>query len=134
MFLFTSDAGEQHGYKDEYREDGVFWYTGEGQIGDMKMASGNKAILEHAQNNKVIYVFEYTKKAYVRYVGSAECLGYHEETCPDREGDDRIAFIFHLDIDSVKSKNSVAEPKPLYGKEMPKHHKEEHQRCFVKRH
>ena len=43
--VFISDAGEQHGYKDEYRDDGIFWYTGEGQIGDMKMGSGNKAIL-----------------------------------------------------------------------------------------
>lgn len=47
IFLFTSDAGAQHGYRDEYRDDGIFWYTGGGQAGDMRMASGNKAILEH---------------------------------------------------------------------------------------
>lgn len=115
IFIFTSDAGEQHGYKDEYRDDGVFWYTGEGQVGDMKIASGNKAILEHAKNNKIIYVFEYTKKAYVRYVGSAECLGYHEEIRPDREGDDRTVFVFHLDIDSIEIKPGVSEPRPSYG-------------------
>lgn len=115
IFIFTSDAGEQHGYKDEYRDDGVFGYTGEGQVGDMKMASGNKAILEHAKNNKIIYVFEYTKKAYVRYVGSAECLGYHEEIRPDREGDDRTVFVFHLDIDSIEIKPVVSEPIPSYG-------------------
>ena len=115
IFIFTSDAGELHGYKDEYRDDGVFWYTGEGQVGDMKMASGNKAILEHAKNNKIIYVFEYTKKAYVRYVGSAEYLGYHEEIRPDREGDDRTVFVFHLDIDSIEIKPGVSEPRPSYG-------------------
>ena len=115
IFVFTSDAGEQHGYRDEYREDGIFWYTGEGQVGDMKMASGNKAILEHSQNNKVIHVFEYTRKSYVRYLGTAECLGYHEETRPDREGNDRSAFVFHLDINSVPITNAVSEPKPIYG-------------------
>ncbi|MBV1888651.1 MAG: HNH endonuclease [Proteobacteria bacterium] len=120
IFIFTSDAGEQHGYKDEYREDGVFWYTGEGQVGDMKMVSGNKAILEHAHNGKTIHAFEYTKKAYVRYIGSAECLGYHEETRPDREGNDRSAFVFHLDIDSIGLTDGVSEPKPTYGSKDPK--------------
>lgn len=112
VLVFTSDAGERHGYQDEYRDDGVFWYTGEGQVGDMKMASGNKAILEHAQNDKIIHVFEYTKKAYVRYIGSAECLGYHAENRPDREGNNRIAFVFHLDIDSAGAKSAVSDSKP----------------------
>ncbi|ASK67419.1 HNH endonuclease [Shewanella bicestrii] len=115
VFVFTSDAGEQHGYKDEYRDDGIFWYTGEGQVGDMRMASGNKAILEHAKNNKTIHVFEYTKKAFVRYIGTAECLSYHEETRPDREGDERNVFVFHLDIDSVDTASQVTEPSASYG-------------------
>ena len=121
VFIFTSDAGEQHGYRDEYREDGLFWYTGEGQVGDMKMVSGNKAIFEHAQNGKTIYVFEYTRKAYVRYIGSAECLGYHDEDRPDREGNNRVAFVFHLDIDSVGNQNIVSEPKATYSLKNSKH-------------
>lgn len=115
IFIFTSDTGERHGYKDEYRDDGLFWYTGEGQTGDMKMISGNKALSEQAQNEKTIHVFEYTKKAYVRYIGSAECLGYHEEIRSDRDGNDRIAIVFHLDINSVEIKNSISEPRALYG-------------------
>lgn len=120
VFIFTSDAGEQHGYIDEYREDGLFWYTGEGQVGDMKMVSGNKAILEHAQNGKNIHVFEYTRKAYVRYIGSAECLGFHEEDRPDREGNNRRAFVFHLDIDSAGNENIISEPKATYSSKNPK--------------
>ncbi|PKM20846.1 MAG: HNH endonuclease [Gammaproteobacteria bacterium HGW-Gammaproteobacteria-15] len=115
ILLFTSEGGEQHGYKDEYRDDGLFWYTGEGQVGDMKMASGNKAILEHAKKQKSIHVFESTRKAYVRYVGSAECLGYHEEIRPDRNGNDRTVFVFHLDIDSVNSEYEISEPNSSYG-------------------
>jgi 5-methylcytosine-specific restriction protein A len=121
VFIFTSDAGEQHGYCDEYREDGLFWYTGEGQVGDMRMVSGNKAIFEHAQNGKTIHVFEYTRKAYVRYIGSAECLGYHEEDRPDREGNNRVALVFHLDIDSVGNQNFISEPKNIYSSKNPKH-------------
>jgi len=51
ILIFTSDAGEQHRYKDEYRGDGIFWHTGKGQIDDMKMVSGNKAILNHNKNS-----------------------------------------------------------------------------------
>lgn len=120
VFVFTSEAGEHHGYKDEYRNDGIFWYTGEGQVGDMKMTSGNKAILEHATNNKTIHIFEYTKRAFVRYIGTAECLGYHEEVRPDREGDDRKVFVFHLDIDSIDRGRRVSEPSASYGSKQAK--------------
>lgn len=120
VFLFTSDAGEQHGYKDEYRDDGIFWYTGEGQIGDMRMASGNKAILEHAHNRKSVHVFEYTRKAYVRYIGLAECLGYHEEIRPDSEGNYRTAIVFHLTIDSIEEPVSSSQPKLLNDLKDPK--------------
>lgn len=120
VFIFTSDAGERHGYRDEYRDDGVFWYTGEGQVGDMKMEAGNKAILEHAKSKKTIYVFEYTRKAHVRFLGTAECLGFHEETRPDRDGQDRKVFVFHLDIDSVPQKIKVSDPKAVYSSNNPK--------------
>ena len=121
IFIFTSDAGEQHGYRDEYHENGLFWYTGQGQNGDMKMVSGNKAILEHAKNHKTIHVFEYTRKAFVRYIGSAECLGYHKEERPDTEEKNRIAIIFHLDINSTTKENTIAEPKPNNSPKDPKH-------------
>lgn len=99
IFIFTSDSGVQHGYRDEY-VDGLFWYTGEGQVGDMQMIKGNKAILNHIQDNKTIHLFEYTRKAHVRYIGEAECLGYETQIRPDSNGDSRKAFVFQLDINS----------------------------------
>ena len=99
IFIFTSDSGAQHGYRDEY-VDGLFWYTGEGQLGDMQMIKGNKAILNHAEDNKIIHLFEYTRKAHVRYVGEAECLGYETQIRPDSNGNSRKAFVFQLDINS----------------------------------
>lgn len=116
IILFTSDSGARHGYYDEYRDDGVFWYTGEGQTGDMKMVSGNKAILEHSKSGKDIHIFESTRKAYVRYIGKAEYLGHHKEVRPDREGDLREVIVFHLDVDSIDGVDGVAEPAPNYGK------------------
>ena len=35
IFLFTGEQGEQYGYSDEFQTDGTYWYTGEGQVGDM---------------------------------------------------------------------------------------------------
>lgn len=31
IILVTGDSGEEHGYVDGFRDDGSFWYTGEGQ-------------------------------------------------------------------------------------------------------
>lgn len=115
IFIFTSDKGENYGYKDEYRDDGLFWYTGEGQVGDMSMSKGNKAILEHGKNNKTIHAFEYTRKAYVRYLGTAECLGYHRELRLDCAGEERSALVFHLDINSSLIEKGVEEPRQTYG-------------------
>jgi hypothetical protein len=33
IFIFTGESGETYGYRDEFRPDGTFWYTGEGQTG-----------------------------------------------------------------------------------------------------
>jgi len=58
MFLFTGDTGEQYGYKDHLTSDGVFLYTGEGQVGDMEFVRGNKAIRDHAAGGKDLLLFE----------------------------------------------------------------------------
>lgn len=42
--LITGDSGKQHGYTDEWTDDGLFAYTGEGQLGDMTLTTGNRAI------------------------------------------------------------------------------------------
>lgn len=118
IFIFTSDAGEAHGYKDEFKSDGLFWYTGEGQYGDMSLSGGNKALKNHRENNKKIYLFEYVKKSYVRFVGTAEYIGYHMDTRPDTNGDPRQALVFHLYIDSIGNQlgkfDHVQESSPEY--------------------
>jgi hypothetical protein len=50
IFLFSSPRGEEFGYKDGWISENEYRYTGEGQIGDMAMVRGNRAILEHVAN------------------------------------------------------------------------------------
>jgi 5-methylcytosine-specific restriction protein A len=58
IFLFTGESGNQYGYQDGWREEGVFSYTGEGQYGDMQFVRGNKAIREHLRGGKDLLLFE----------------------------------------------------------------------------
>lgn len=108
IMLFTGDTGEQYGYRDEWLPDGSFRYTGEGQVGDMKMVRGNVAIRDHAVNGKDIYLFEKTSKAFIQYVGQMVCGGYEWiANIPDREGNLRTIIVFYLrPLDSVTQWNA----------------------------
>lgn len=114
IFIFTSDAGEDYGYHDKFHSDGMFWYTGEGQIGDMEMARGNAAIRDHHKLGKKLHLFEYVKKGHVRYLGQAQCAGHHIEQRPDRDNRLRNAIIFHLAL-FEQSSNLTQEPRGNYG-------------------
>ena len=59
IFLFTGDSGETYGYEDGWQQDeGVFLYTGQGQVGDMEFVRGNKAIRDHIANGKQLFLFK----------------------------------------------------------------------------
>lgn len=99
ILLFTGESGHQYGYHDGYQSDGSFWYTGEGQVGDMKMVAGNLAIRDHEAMGKTLHVFEQIQRGGgVRYLGEAVYLGHHSVTAPDREGRSRKAIVFELEI------------------------------------
>lgn len=109
VFLITDDRGEEFGYRDEFR-DGVFLYTGEGQVGDMKMDRGNAAVVEAKNHGKKILLFEGVRKGWVRFVGEAEYIGHHTVERPDREGNGRLAIVFELDVDAANVGFQVAAP------------------------
>jgi len=94
--IFTSEKGEQYGYKDGFQTDGSYWYTGEGQIGDMQFVRGNRAILDSNKNNELIYLFEYVETGMVRYVGEMSYVNHHKIKGPDLNGDLRRIIIFEL--------------------------------------
>ena len=104
IFLFTSDSGHVHGYRDAFREDGVFCYTGEGQQGHMTMTGSNKALRDHEALGKTVHLFEGSKtigKGKARYVGQATYLGHHLEERPSALEAARMAIVFELEVDSV---------------------------------
>lgn len=95
ILIITGEEGSQHGYTDQLRSDGVFEYYGEGQVGDMVMLRGNKALLDHAENGKDLLLFRKTKEG-LRFVGQYVVGGLLERQAPDTEGKMRRAYVFEL--------------------------------------
>ena len=114
IFAFTSPAGAAYGYDDKFNPDGTFWYTGEGQIGDMQLIRGNAAIAQHAQDGKKILLFEATPKDEIRFLGEVEYLGHHTEQRPDRNRVQRDAIVFHLGFLPPTPRNVAEQPRTGY--------------------
>jgi 5-methylcytosine-specific restriction protein A len=109
VIIITGEEGQQHGYADRLRDDGVFEYFGEGQVGPMKMIRGNEAVAAHSSDGKSLYLFR-KEKGGLRYLGEMVCEGYHTRQAPDREKNMREAFVFELrPLDSV---DAVVESAP----------------------
>ena len=97
VFLFTGESGEQYGYSDGWDENGVFLYTGEGQLGNMQFLRGNKAIRDHQENGKDILLFEtLPKRRGVRFRGYFTCSTWEVKQGKDLEMNIRDAIVFHL--------------------------------------
>lgn len=117
VFLFTSESGSRFGYVDQFQDDGTFWYTGEGQEGDMRMNRGNRAIREHEANNKELHLFESVGQGEVRYVGQATYLSHHWEERPDVNGNMRDAIVFELAVETEavdQETSEASEPSTEY--------------------
>ncbi|MDN3276891.1 HNH endonuclease signature motif containing protein [Frankia sp. RB7] len=97
VFLFTGESGQQFGYSDGWRPDGIFAYTGEGQSGDMEFVRGNRAIRDHLADGRDLLLFEATKtKGSYRYLGCFAFAGWETKDAIDREGESRKAIVFEL--------------------------------------
>jgi len=96
IMLFTGDQGQQYGYRDGWNDEGVFLYTGEGQVGDMAFVRGNRAIHDHIADGKDLHLFEYLQRGQVRYVGQMICAGFQERRAPDKNGNQRKVIVFEL--------------------------------------
>ncbi|WP_342431180.1 hypothetical protein [Neobacillus sp. FSL H8-0543] len=96
ILIFSGESGKNYGYTDGWQGNSVYYYTGEGQEGDMKFTKGNKAIRDHLLNGKDIYLFQNNSTGHVKFVGEMICTGYHHRTAPDRNGHNREAIVFEL--------------------------------------
>jgi len=95
VIIITGEEGLQHGYADRYRPDGVFEYFGEGQVGDMQLQRGNRAIAEHSTLGKSLLLFRQTADG-IRFEGETVYERHHVERAPDRKGAERNAIVFEL--------------------------------------
>lgn len=109
IFLFTSKSGSRYGYEDEFRSDGSFWYTGEGQVEDMSMARGNRAIRDHEADGKELHLFEAVGGGNVRYIGQAFYLTHHIEERRDANDDLRQAIVLELAVETEEGEQETDE-------------------------
>jgi 5-methylcytosine-specific restriction enzyme A len=97
IFLFTGETGGQYGYRDGPRANGIFAYTGEGQVGPMKFVRGNLAVRDQVKNGRDLLLFEtLKKKGSYRFIGYFACDGFEYGMGPDRKGSLRPTIIFYL--------------------------------------
>jgi len=94
IFIFSGSQGHQHGYKDQWMNDKIYSYTGEGQVGDMKFTKGNLALMEHRNQGKRVFLFEYVQTGTVRFVSELEFYDVDFFETSDRNGDLRIGIKF----------------------------------------
>jgi len=72
MIFSNPKANAEHGYEpDVWLDDDTFVYCGEGPSGDQEMVRYNKSILQHAEKDKVLRVFDGTRGE-VTYRGAFE--------------------------------------------------------------
>lgn len=95
VIIITGEEGLQHGYADWYRADGVFEYFGEGQVGDMQMQGGNRAIAGHSVAGEGLLLFRKTPSG-LRFEGEMVYEAHHIERAPDRNDQERDAIVFEL--------------------------------------
>ena len=95
VFIITGEEGLEHGYADRYRPDGAFEYFGEGQVGDMQMHKGDRAVAEHSAAGESLLLFRKTKIG-LRFEGEMVYEAHHIERAPDTKGIQRDAIVFEL--------------------------------------
>lgn len=112
-------SGKDFGYEDGWDiERNFYFYTGEGQVKDMQMIRGNKAIKDHKENDKKILLFQETKETYIKLEAELIFIDFEYIQTIDREGNNRRAIQFRLQsIDSKltsKSTNKTKDSPEIY--------------------
>lgn len=83
-------------YHDRWTTDGDYIYSGEGKIGDQKMTSRNRAIVDAAADGKAIHLFvKFSPREYY-YQGVFKLVDYTYENDKDEIGNTRKEYKFRL--------------------------------------
>ena len=102
IFTFSGKSGTQYGYKDGWDNPNVFTYTGEGQIGDMRFIKGNLALRDHLKNGKRVFLFEYERSGYVKFITELEFYDVDFFDAPDLNKNNRVAIRFFFTRTGVR--------------------------------
>ena len=94
IFIFSGKRGAQYGYKDGWDNPNIFSYTGEGQTGDMKFVKGNLALRDHINNGKRVFLFEYERSGYVKFITELEFYDIGFFDTPDINKNNRVGIKF----------------------------------------
>lgn len=106
IFIFTGEAGEKYGYEDGWDTDNYYYYTGEGQSGDMTFTGGNKALLNHQTNDKKVFLFQNHAKGLWHFIDHLELVDWEYFPTPDKNSLIRQGIKFKFRSESAQSKNS----------------------------
>lgn len=98
VLLFHTHEKTHQFYEDGFDDDGVYWFSGMGALGDMDWNYVNRAIRDHEKDGRDLLLFERVQRkgGYWRFTHLMYCIGYKEETRSDREGKPRRAIVFGL--------------------------------------
>lgn len=94
ILIFSGEAGHKHGYRDQWENDKVFSYTGEGRFNDMEFIRGNLALRDHMLNGKRVFLYKYVSRGFVQFEGELELLTIDYFQGPDSAGKERTAIKF----------------------------------------
>ncbi len=110
VMLFHTEEPSQQFYEDGFDADGLYWYSGEGTVGDMSWTSANKAIRDHAADGRDLFLFERVqrKNGLWRFSHVVRYFDHRVEERPDKEGNPRKAIIFALLADEAAEPFSAA--------------------------
>ena len=96
IFIFSGKSGSQYGYYDQWINPNIFRYSGEGQVGDMRFVRGNLALRDHIFNGKRVFLFEFERIGYVKFISELEFYNFGVLKIPDINKNERdgITFFF----------------------------------------
>ncbi|MFP7735877.1 HNH endonuclease [Priestia aryabhattai] len=122
IFIFTRESGSEYGTGHGWNKDKTsFFYTGEGQRGSMQLIKGNKALREHFQSGKAVYLFHYVEPGVVEFIDEVTYINHQLEIMWDSDGELREAIIFELERNPVIEEKAAKLDVSAYSTEQLRH-------------
>jgi 5-methylcytosine-specific restriction enzyme A len=98
VLLFHTEEPTQQFYRDGFDDQGLYWYSGEGTVGDMTWTASNRAVRDHAEVGRDLLFLERVqrKDGLWRFAQIFHYFSHKEEQRVDKTGKTRSAIVFSL--------------------------------------